>query len=72
MLLRREWNKQTKKGSTSIIYPICVGMATKPIHVVTRPNQIQFDGFFPVLTGFGMSLGFPRFQNTGMRRVTGI
>jgi len=45
-----------------------LGMATKLIPVVTRPNQIQFDGFSP----FRLGLGFPRFQNTGMGRVTGI
>jgi len=48
-------------------------MATKSMLVVTRPNQFQFDGFFfPFWKGLGMGLGFPRFQNTGMRRVMGI
>jgi len=49
-----------------------LGMATKPIPVVTCPNQTQFDGFSPFWLGLSMSLGFPRFQNTGMGRVTGI
>jgi len=49
-----------------------VGMTTKPILVVTHLNQTQFDGFSPFWLGSGMSLGFPRFQNTGMGRVTGI
>jgi len=51
---------------------LLIGMATKLISVVTRPNQTQFDGFSPFWLGMGVSLGFPRFQNTGMERVTGI
>jgi len=42
--------------------------ATKPTFVVTHRNQTQFDEFSP----FCLGLGFLRFQNTGMGRVTGI
>jgi len=38
----------------------------------TRPDQTQFDGFSPFWLGLGMGMGFLRFQNTGMGRVTGI
>lgn len=49
-----------------------VGMTTKPTPVIIHPNQIQFDGFSPFWLGLDMSMGFPRSQNTGMGRVTGI
>jgi len=47
-------------------------MATKHILVVTHPNQTQFDGCSPFWLGSSMGLGFPRFQNMDMGRVTSI
>ena len=64
--------KGKKQLKVQIVYNNQIGMATKPIPVVTHPNQTQFDGFSPFWLGLGMGMGFPRFQNTGMGRVTGI